>query len=492
MKVVSYLALYYFMTTGNKDMKIQNSSSEPQQQRPCKISRRDHAEDNAGTNQKVLTFVEFYCGVGGWRMALEAAVARIYEVETTTTTTASPTAVPTVRLQCIAALDHSDLCTKVYQHNNDDNDGAAQPSTTSIEKLTVQKAEEWKASIWAMSPPCQPHTRQHDNQNEDLQDPRSKSFLHLCDLMESMKTPPELVLLENVIGFERSGSFQRFRQVLSRRNYALGNFHLSPTQVGLPNDRPRHFAVAVRLQTNNNLSENDIPSYSGPLTKYVCQESFEKDPKANDNNGSVNTDSSANGMSINAPACKIHTSLKELGVQPEHQKEDSDTDGGQQHHQRLPCIAEILDRNGNDNLQLRVPEKLLSSNAAWCFDIVTPQDQRSSCFTHSYGQYVRGTGSVLYFGDTKTSSTNDGSERLRLVPPEEREFDKDWAKGLDLTNGLRYFSGMELARLFDFSDSFSFPTGVTRKQQWKLLGNSLNVRVAARISELGLRLILKK
>jgi len=103
-----------------------------------------------------------------------------------------------------------------------------------------------------------------------------------------------------------------------------------------------------------------------------------------------------------------------------------------------------LDTNGNDNLQLRVPDKLLSSNAASCFDIVTPQDQHSSCFTNSHGQYVRGTGSVLHFGDMDDATSgkdgsNRGKERLKLVPPEEREFDKDWAKGLDLKNALRYF-----------------------------------------------------
>jgi tRNA (cytosine38-C5)-methyltransferase len=78
------------------------------------------------------------------------------------------------------------------------------------------------------------------------------------------------------------------------------------------------------------------------------------------------------------------------------------------------------------------------------------------------------------------------------VAPEEREFDKDWAKGLDLKNGMRYFSGKEMAGLFDFSENFSFPVECTLKQQWKLLGNSLNVRVAARMSELGIRLLLSK
>jgi len=173
-------------------------------------------------------------------------------------------------------LDHSDLFTKVYQHNhhnhNNDNNNKNnfRPSTTSIEKLTVKKAEQWNASTCAMSPPCQPHARQHDHQNEDLQDPRSKSFLHLCGLIENMAKPPELTLLENVIGFEASGSFRQFRQVLSRQNYWVGNFHLTPTQVGLPNDRPRHFAVAVRMQnsnTNHDNSENDRPSESSRLAK---------------------------------------------------------------------------------------------------------------------------------------------------------------------------------------------------------------------------------
>ena len=74
------------------------------------------------------------------------------------------------------------------------------------------------------------------------------------------------------------------------------------------------------------------------------------------------------------------------------------------------------------------------------------------------------------------------------MAPSEREFEKDWAKDLDLSK-LRYFSGKEMARLMGFRDSFSFPPSHTVKQQWKLLGNSLNVRVASRLVELGFRLL---
>jgi tRNA (cytosine38-C5)-methyltransferase len=75
-----------------------------------------------------------------------------------------------------------------------------------------------------------------------------------------------------------------------------------------------------------------------------------------------------------------------------------------------------------------------------------------------------------------------------LTNPEDRKFDDAWDQGLDLPKHLRYFSGSELARIFGFPSTFSFPETITRKQQWKLIGNSLNVRVAAKLVELGLRI----
>ena len=95
---------------------------------------------------------------------------------------------------------------------------------------------------------------------------------------------------------------------------------------------------------------------------------------------------------------------------------------------------------------------------------------------------------------------------------------------IDWDNHMRYFSGMEVARLSGFSvatndDSnyynnngkdkrekgegggqkkdnvstyrkFTFPFECSMKQQWKMLGNSLNVRVAATVAEIGIQSIL--
>lgn len=227
---------------------------------------------------------------------------------------------------------------------------------------------------------------------------------------------------------------------------------MNPTQVGIPNDRPRYYGVAVLSQNNDDAAahENDHP-----LSKYL---SFETD--------------------LHSPPI-IHTSLPELNVvSPENVN-------------NLPRIAQFLDKDDDtaDKDALRIPDKILESRAAWCFDIVTSEEQRSACFTQSYGKFIRGTGSVLW-----QPPANDAEKACRhftLVSPEEREFHPDWAKGLDLKKNLRYFSGMEVARLMGFDDKvFSFPPECTLKQQWKLLGNSLNVQVASCMVELGLGALL--
>jgi tRNA (cytosine38-C5)-methyltransferase len=79
------------------------------------------------------------------------------------------------------------------------------------------------------------------------------------------------------------------------------------------------------------------------------------------------------------------------------------------------------------------------------FDIVTPLSKRSCCFTKGYVHRVERTGSVL--------TTH--------------------------TEGLRYFSPREIANLMGFPPTFSFPPSITNKQQYRLLGNSVNVVVVA-------------
>ena len=403
----------------------------------AKTTKTNEKKNHATRNHHEISYVEFYSGIGGWTMALEEAVTKLPSKHT---------------LKRIAALDHSDLCTNVFQHNF-----GTDKKAFNIERLTVKQVNEWNATIWAMSPPCQPHTRQHNNQSEDLKDPRSASFLHLCDLLELMTTPPKLLCLENVIGFESSRSFQRWEEVLQGRGYRVGHFHLTPTQVGLPNDRPRYFCIAVRSEDDSGKSSEMGPTEASLLAPY-----FEHHIRTAENEGTTSSTRVPN----------IRVAVPEVGIQqPNNDTGDPPC---------LPPLSSFLDDTADDTLT--IPQKVIEKNAAWCFDIVTPSNSRSSCFTSSYGRYMKGTGSVLYPESSGIS--------IPLIPPEQREFQTDWAKDLD-TSKLRYFSGTEMARLFGFQTGFSFPSSISTRQQWKLVGNSLNVRVAARLVELGLKVMIR-
>lgn len=175
------------------------------------------------SSSESLTYLEFYSGVGGWSYALHAAVKRLTRGNNEG---GDDTSESRLNLKCLGAFDHSDLCNKVYYHNfppqGSDTEisvkktkkrkKSSSTKSVSIESLTKKNFEESGAFMWMMSPPCQPHTRQHNNQKEDMIDPRSKSFIHLCEMITSMQqeTLPRIIVLENVIGFEEVCLYKYF------------------------------------------------------------------------------------------------------------------------------------------------------------------------------------------------------------------------------------------------------------------------------------------
>lgn len=333
----------------------------------------------------------------------------------------------------------------------------------------------------------------------------------MIGIMEE-STLPCLILLENVVGFElsgttvdgddtqtqstndsepnqqqqiRRGSFQTWREVLSKREYHVAHLHLDPADIGIPNARPRHYTVAFRPGSlHAKVKDATISAQLKSSFNYhnlFAKEILDKPPI------------------IHGP--------KSLGTTPP----------------KLPCIGDFLDADCELE-PLRIPEKVWSSSSAWCFDVVTPLHHRSACFTHSYAKFVRGTGSILYTGPIETESKDsdeiDKTNRKRdratafladtifdLEAPEARTFDADWSNDIDWENDMRYLSGTEIARLMGFPVSkpavrtsaaahdgidkafrkFSFPSTVSVKQQWKLLGNSLNVQVAGTVAEIGIK-----
>jgi len=504
------------------------------------------------TPPRTIRYVEFYAGVGGWTMAIEKALQRLdnhRDTEGQDDCNDTNCHEDSWKLHCCAALDHSDVCSQVYQYNHtvdQPDDYVVTPSrmptqkrhskkkrrmqrihkhtvpsvrkprtpakanqTTRIEDLTMEQVCDWKAHIWMMSPPCQPHTRQHTPQSQrevndderqestntsdtsinnnasqrsDLKDPRSASFLHLCRLLQTMprESLPKILLLENVVGFETSQSFQDYllsalrgpHNSDTRPRYRLAQFLLQPTQVGIPNDRPRYYAIAL-LQSDVSSSDTMGQTLTQKLMQHYFSSSLD-DLVLHDAIPElgvprlVETDQNpVVGLESSVPRCS-HCEQTKVNASPVF---------------TLAPLSSIIEDINNNYASLQVPGKLLQKQAAWCFDIVTPDMHRSACFTSGYGRYIRGTGSILYTGPLP----RDKEGALQLHRPQDRTFDADWVQDIPDPRQLRYFSGAELTRLFGFTQNFGFPESITVKQQWKLMGNSLNVKVAATLLELALK-----
>jgi site-specific DNA-cytosine methylase len=68
-----------------------------------------------------------------------------------------------------------------------------------------------------------------------------------------LQSPPTYLLVENVVGFEESATAQQLREFLAQQGYAVQEFHLSPTQLGVPYSRPRYFCLARKVPRRGTL-----------------------------------------------------------------------------------------------------------------------------------------------------------------------------------------------------------------------------------------------
>lgn len=96
--------------------------------------------DTRSDDENDLSYLEFYSGVGGWTMAFEEALGRLENQD-----------IPPMKPKRVTAMDHSDLCNRVFEHNFG---GDRKLMQKQIERLTKKQVEKWKSKFWFMSPPC--------------------------------------------------------------------------------------------------------------------------------------------------------------------------------------------------------------------------------------------------------------------------------------------------------------------------------------------------
>lgn len=117
-------------------------------------------------------------------------------------------------------------------------------------------------------------------------------------------------------------------------------------------------------------------------------------------------------------------------------------------------------------------------------DIVTAASSNTMCFTKAYTHYSEGTGSI--YCPLSLEEMQRKFSQLKEIEDMENDSDDKEVKRLILLHSLqlRYFTPREVARLMSFPESFNFPPKTTNRQRYRLLGNSINVRVVGELIKL--------
>ncbi|KAG9310313.1 S-adenosyl-L-methionine-dependent methyltransferase [Chiua virens] len=172
--------------------------------------------------------IEFYSGIGGLHLALHRS------------------GIPGATV--VAAYDWDQTACQVYAENF----GTDIVHKADIATLAAPDLAKLDANMWLLSPSCQPYTVLNPSA-KGAADPRAQSFLHLIDNvlpgLSTLDMHPRYLLVENVAGFQVSGSKQTpiwhfliYRKdsttrhhlvsALQKLGYVTAEFTLNPLQFG--------------------------------------------------------------------------------------------------------------------------------------------------------------------------------------------------------------------------------------------------------------------
>lgn len=237
--------------------------------------------------------------------------------------------------------------------------------------------------------------------------------------------------MENVKGFECSIVRNIFTKKLQECNFDFQEFLLSPTSVGVPNSRLRYYCIARRCTKPWNFkTKTEIVSMHIDISKLVMK-------------------------SVSASTNFINKSFQ-VECLPREFDEPY-------------CIECILEEEVSDKFLLKDQQL----KRAKVLDVCHRDSRRSCCFTKAYSHYLDGTGSVF------TEASRELVEKIKNASASELGSSEFIQPLRELK--LRFFTPKEILALMSFPKDYSFPETVSTKQCYRLLGNSVNVRV---ISEL--------
>eukprot|EP00930_Biecheleria_cincta_P055823 TRINITY_DN42080_c0_g1_i1.p1 TRINITY_DN42080_c0_g1~~TRINITY_DN42080_c0_g1_i1.p1 ORF type:complete len:441 (-),score=86.93 TRINITY_DN42080_c0_g1_i1:22-1344(-) len=375
--------------------------------------------DQSGRSGGELKVVEFFAGIGGMRAAtLESGL----------------------QLKVIAAYEVSDLCKQAYHHNYGKEDWRVK----TIERIPDEELDALRADVWLMSPPCQPFTR--SGLRRDHEDDRSRALLHLVEVLPRLRNPPRWILLENVIGFERSECRRRLLEALAALDsqdssgWQTAEFALDPEDFGLPNRRPRYYG----LFTSDHGREPPA-DLSGPklgckwVSAAVALE--QEDPL----------------MQSWPGQCLAALPLGTFLQSPEALAEEEKT---------LGCSVEV----SQEVMLTRLKKEKR-------YDVHLRADCTSACLTKANGRLPYGHSPLVVVDEAEAGLLMQQPKLSVQGQGPGAATDHVWKEGVR----VRYLSPAEQLRLMGYPKSYSFPASVGFKDRCSLIGNSLNVRVVSKL-----------
>lgn len=421
------------------------------------------AVEHIGTPLRV---VEFYSGAGGFHCALLDCGTRV---------------------EVVASFDINTNANKVYEHNF--------PHCPHFNRnlcgLTPQELDCLKADVFVLSPPCQPFTRQ--GLRRDNTDRRTDSFFHLLLILKELVKPPSYILIENVQGFESSNTREHCVKVVEEVGYLYQEFLVTPMQFGIPNSRLRYYLLAKKHPLRFSLKFKELCKDPRSIRELV-EVSFQvRDSeclqtssvtRAKEMEDCLEVYSTA--LSSPVPPTQTHPQPSAISLEPVctstsftalpasfKPKNEASCYTSPPHIETQTLVCYLQDLSQAELIHYLVPERILTKYAT-ALDIVTSSSTRSCCFTKAYGNYAVGTGSVLQHAVTQDL---DKAFEEYIALHRSGETQKCFKCLLSLK--LRYFTPKEVANIMCFPPWFSFPPGLSQRQCYKVIGNSLNVHVVS-------------
>lgn len=282
-----------------------------------------------------LQALEFFSGIGAFAQATGKTGIRI-----------------------AAAFDQSLHANRTYESNY-----RLRPLCKNLDTLKAKDVP--SADVWWLSPPCKPFTVRGNGRDDA--DSRARCLSNLIDLLPAAR--PNLVLVENVLGFAHSRMHKHLVAALQSIGLQAHHIELCPTLFGIPMRRPRLFIAAARDE------------------QWFAPQLLRK-PESN--------------------------------MQP---------------------LRNFLQDDHNEMLDLDAQEFARYGDSLHIVDEADPEAV-AICFTSGYGRCLKAAGTFL--------RNHQGQ--------------------------VRRFSPREELSLFGFADGFIFPDNVDLRSQWRLIGNSVDVR----------------